>query len=75
MCCWLFVASLKIENIFDLLPASMSDQGLANVVKALPLPGFLLLEEEMAKVSPLLEAIFAYTLQDGRAIEDILNNR
>ena len=62
------------RKYFDLLPASMSDQGLANVVKALPLPGFLLLEEEMEKVSPLLEAIFAHQLKDGRTIENILNN-
>ena len=57
-----------------LLPASMSDQGLANVVKAQPLPGFLLLEEEMETVGPLLQAIFAHEV-DGRSIEDILNNR
>ncbi len=63
------------RKYFDLIPASMSDQGLANAVKALPLPGFLLLEEEMEKVSPLLEAIFAHKLDDGRTIENILNNR
>ncbi len=63
------------RKYFDLLPAAMSDQGLANVVKALPLPGFLLLEEEMETVAPLLEAVFAHTLKDGRTIESILNNR
>jgi len=63
------------RKYFDFLPASMSDQGLANVVKALPLPGFLLLEEEMETVAPLLEAVFAHTLKDGRTIENILNNR
>lgn len=62
------------RKYFDLLPASMSDQGLANVVKALPLPGFLLLEEEMATVGPLLEAIFAHQVE-GRSIENILNNK
>jgi Fe-S-cluster containining protein len=62
------------RKYFELLPASMSDQGLANVVKALPLPGFLLLEEEMEKVAPLLEAIFAREVGD-RTIEDILNNQ
>jgi Fe-S-cluster containining protein len=61
------------RKYFELLPASMSDQGLANVVKALPLPGFLLLEEEMEKVGPLLEAIFASKVGD-KTIEDILNN-
>jgi len=62
------------RKYFDLLPASMPDQGLANVVKALPLPGFLLLEEEMERVSPLLEAIFAHPIGE-RSIEDILNNK
>jgi len=63
------------RKYFELLPASLSDQGLANVVKALPLPGFLLLEEEMEKISPLIEAIFEHRLDDGRSIESILNNR
>lgn len=62
------------RKYFELLPASMSDQGLANVVKALPLPGFLLLEEEMEKISPLLEAIFTSKVK-GKSIEDILNNK
>ncbi len=60
--------------LFRQLPASLSDQGRANVNKALPLPGFLLIEEEMAKVQPLLEAIFSHKIGD-RSIEDILNNR
>ena len=58
----------------ELLPASLPDQGRANVTKALPLPGFLLLEEEMEKVGPLLEAIFTHKVGE-RTIEDILNNR
>ncbi len=58
---------------FRMLPASMSEQGLANVVKALPLPGFLLLEEEMDKIGPLLQAIFSYEIE-GKSIENILNN-
>lgn len=62
------------RKYFELLPASMPDQGLANVVKALPLPGFLLLEEEMAKINPLLEAIFTRKVGD-KSIEDILNNK
>lgn len=62
------------RKYFEILPASMSDQGLANVVKALPLPGFLLLEEEMETVRPLLQAIFGHQIE-GRSIEDILNNR
>ncbi len=56
-----------------LLPASLSDQARAQIVKALPLPGFLLLEEEMKKVEPLLLAIFAHKV-DEKSIEDILNN-
>jgi hypothetical protein len=62
------------RKYFELLPASMPDQGLANVVKALPLPGFLLLEEEMEKINPLLEAIFISKVGD-KSIEDILNNK
>jgi len=57
-----------------LLPASASDQGRAQIVKSLPLPGFLLLEEEMEKVEPLLQAIFKHEV-DGKTIEDILNNK
>lgn len=57
----------------ELLPASLSDQGRAHVTKALPLPGFLLLEEEMEKVGPLLEGIFSRRMGD-RTIEAILNN-
>lgn len=57
-----------------LLPASVSDQGRAQIVKSLPLPGFLLLEEEMEKVEPLLQAIFEHKV-DGKRIEDILNNK
>lgn len=62
------------RTLFRLLPASLSGQGRANVTKALPLPGFLLVEEEMEKVQPLLEAIFSHMVGD-RSIEDILNNR
>ena len=62
------------RKYYKLLPASMADQGLANVVKALPLPGFLLLEEDMEIVAPLLESIFSTKVGD-RTIEDILNNK
>jgi len=44
------------------------------VTKALPLPGFLLLEEEIEKVGPLLEAIFEHRVGE-RTIEEILNNQ
>lgn len=56
------------------LPASLPDQGRTHLVKALPLPGFLLLEEEMETVDPLLQNIFAYKVGE-KSIEDILNNR
>ena len=62
------------RKLLGMLPASLSDQGRANVNKALPLPGFLLVEEEMEKVQPLLEAIFTHRVGE-RSIEDILNNR
>jgi Fe-S-cluster containining protein len=62
------------RKYFDLLPASLPVQGLANVVPALPLPGFLLLEEEMEKITPLLESLFNTQVGD-RTIEDILNNK
>jgi len=41
---------------------------------AQPLPGFLLDETEYEQIAPLLESIFAATV-DGRCVEDILNNR
>ncbi len=59
----------------EYLPASLSNQSRVNVVKAEPLPGFLLLEEEMEKVGPLLEAIFSHEVSGGRSVENILNNR
>ena len=62
------------RKYIQLLPASLSDQGRANVTKALPLPGFLLMEEEMEKVGPLLEALFSHKVGD-RTIENILNNK
>ncbi len=61
----------------EYLPASLPDQGRANVVKALPLPGFLLLEEEMERVQPLLTALLSHEVKGsgGRTVENILNNR
>lgn len=63
------------KKYVEFLPASLADQGRVNVVKALPLPGFLLLEEEMERVGPLLEAIFSCEVSGGRTIENVLNNR
>ncbi len=62
------------KKLMRLLSASLSNQGRAKVIKALPLPGFLLVEEEMGKIQPLLEAIFSHKVGD-RTIENILNNR
>ena len=41
---------------------------------AQPLPGFLFDASEAERIVPLIESIFAATV-DGRSIEDILNNR
>lgn len=62
------------RDLARLLPASVQRQSLANVVKAQPLPGFLLLEDDLEFVDPLLQSIFAHTI-DGKIIEDILNNK
>lgn len=57
-----------------LLPASVGDQSRIQLIKARPLPGFLLLEEEMEQVSPLLEAIFSRKV-GGKTVASILNGR
>lgn len=41
---------------------------------AIPLPGFLLSQEDFDKVSPLLEEIFTRDIE-GKSIEDILNGK
>ncbi len=62
------------RKYMELLPASLSDQCRANVVKAVPLPGFLIPEEHWDVVSDLLSAIFARKIGE-KNIEQILNNR
>ncbi len=62
------------QNVMQQLPVYLPNQGRVNVTKALPLPGFLLVEDEMEKVTPLLEALFSHRVGE-RSIEDILNNR
>lgn len=62
------------RQYIGLLPASSADQGRAQVVKALPLPGFLFLEEDVEILGPLLQRIFAHKIEE-KNIEDILNNR
>lgn len=57
-----------------LLPPSFTDQSRFQVIKAKPLPGFLLLDEEMEKIAPLLNAIFSRKV-GGKTVESILNGR
>lgn len=57
-----------------LLPPSFADQARVQLVKAKPLPGFLLLEEEMEQITPLLEAIFTQKIGE-KTVESILNGR
>jgi Fe-S-cluster containining protein len=62
------------RRYIEFLPASLPGQGRANLVKALPLPGFLLVEEEMKKIKPLIQGIFTHMVRE-KSIEDILNNK
>lgn len=57
-----------------LLPASFADQARVQTVKAKPLPGFLLLEEEMERITPLLQGIFTRKIGE-RTVEAILNGK
>ena len=57
-----------------LLPVSFTDQSRIQVIKAKPLPGFLLLDEEMEKISPLLDTIFSRKVGE-KTVESILNGR
>lgn len=49
----------------------------SNCLKARPLPGFLIEEKEIGRVSRLLDMIFSSTVDAaaGKTVEDILNNR
>lgn len=58
----------------SLLPVSFVDQSRVQLVKAQPLPGFLLLEDEMEQISPLLTAIFTRKVGE-KTIESLLNGR
>ena len=62
------------RNYATLLPASFANQSRVQVIKAKPLPGFLLLDEEMGKIAPLLEAIFTRKVGET-TVESILNGR
>jgi Fe-S-cluster containining protein len=60
----------KIASFID--NPSIIVQARLKTRKARPLPGFLLLEDEKEKISPLLESIFS-TRINGRSIYEILN--
>jgi len=62
------------RSIATLLPTSFADQARVQLVKARPLPGFLLLDWEMEKISPLLAAIFTRKIGE-KTVEEILNGR
>ena len=49
-------------------------QAKLRVLPAQPLPGFLIEEHYMAKVEPLINAIFSHTI-DGKIVENILNGQ
>jgi Fe-S-cluster containining protein len=55
-----------------LLPATFAGQARVQVIKAKPLPGFLLLEWEREKIAPLLDRVFNRKVA-GRTVESILN--
>jgi len=57
-----------------LLPPSFADQSRIQVIKAKPLPGFLLLDDEMEKIAPLLDAIFTRKVGE-KTVESILNGK
>ncbi|MDO8948038.1 MAG: hypothetical protein Q7U88_12910 [Desulfocapsaceae bacterium] len=57
-----------------LLSTSFVDQSRVQLVKAKPLPGFLLLEDEMGEIAPLLAAIFTRKVGE-KTVESILNGR
>lgn len=63
-------------NMLDVLPFLLDRKGSAapshHLLRAQPLPGFLLGPEEYATVAPLLEGIFTTRVGD-RTIEEILN--
>jgi Fe-S-cluster containining protein len=62
------------RSLATLLPPLFVDQSRVQLVKAQPLPGFLLLENEMGKITPLLDAIFTRKIGE-KTVESILNGR
>ncbi len=64
----------EFREISEKFNNSVIMQARMQTLTAKPLPGFLLSEEEGARVAPLIEAIFA-TEVDGKCVEDILNGK
>lgn len=64
----------EFREIGLLLPPGRILQARLRTLTAKPLPGFLLSEENGARVSALLDTIFRNTVA-GRTVEDILNGR
>lgn len=62
------------KKCMDFLSQSFVEQARVQIVKARPLPGFLLMEEEMPRVWPLLEKIFTSQVEN-KTVEAILNGR
>lgn len=62
------------KEIADHLNTTMIMQARMQTFTAKPLPGFLISEEHLPEISPLLEAIFNAEVE-GKRIEDILNGK
>ena len=64
----------EFREIGYLLPPGLALESRLRTLTARPLPGFLLSEENAARVSALLETIFKIEI-DGKTVEEILNGR
>jgi len=60
------------QQVAALLPATFAAQARIQLLKAKPLPGFLLLDEEKEQISPLLDTIFSRQVR-GKTVMAILN--
>lgn len=74
MLCTLTDISANIDIAKGLNPEKAPSVRAINLKTAVPLPGFLILEEEWPQVNPLLEAIFSTEI-DHRTIEEIFNGK
>ncbi len=64
----------EFEEIADRLNSTLSMQARLQTLTARPLPGFLLSEEHVEKVAPLLQKIFDTEI-NGKRVEDVLNGQ